>query len=59
MFYRPVEDLIPVLAMAGVLLGTKFLQTICLPNAFQAKLVCEHAAVSWAAQLEQELLLNN
>lgn len=57
--YRPVEDLIPVLAMAGVLPGTKFLQTICLPNAFQAKLVCEHAAVSWAAQLEEELLLNN
>lgn len=45
--------------MAGVLLGTRVLQTVCLPNSLRAKLVCEHAGVSWAALSEQGLLLSN
>lgn len=44
--------------MAGVLLGTKVLPTIRLPNTFQAKPACERAAVSRAAQSEQGLLNN-
>lgn len=59
MLYRPVQDQIPGLAMAGLLAGPKYLQFICLPNAFQAKLVCEHAAIIWAARYEQWLLINN
>lgn len=50
-----VEGQILVLVMPGVLLGTKFLHS----QVFQAKLVSEHSAVSWAACSERGLFLSN